>query len=97
MGLVAHLVKYIIEEISFASTPSNPNWENVKNYINDEEKLALFSVSDLKDYCRNNNIKGFSSLNKEGLVALICNKNNTSERDKKEKISFNQKSIEKNF
>ena len=95
LGLVAHLVKYIIEEISFASTPSNPNWENVKNYINDEEKLALFSVSDLKDYCRNNNIKGFSSLNKEGLVALICNKNNTNEREKKEKISFNQKSIEK--
>lgn len=95
LGLVAHLVKYIIEEISFASTPSNPNWKNIENYINDEEKLCLFSVSDLKDYCRNNNIKGFSSLNKEGLVALICNKNNTNEREKKEKISFNQKSIEK--
>lgn len=93
LGLVAHLVKYIIEEISFASTPSNPNWKNIENYINDEEKLCLFSVSNLKDYCRNNDIKGFSSLNKEGLIDLICNNNRPNEKDKKKKGFSIQKSL----
>lgn len=45
--------------------------EDVADYIDDEEKLMLFSVEQLKEYCRENGIKGYSSLNKSNLVDLI--------------------------
>ena len=51
----------------------DPTCEDVADYIDDEEKLMLFSVEQLREYCRENGIKGFSSLNKSNLVNLIVN------------------------
>lgn len=51
----------------------DPTCEDVADYIDDEEKLILFSVEQLKEYCRENGIKGYSSLNKSNLVNLIVN------------------------
>lgn len=45
--------------------------EEVSDYVNDREKLELFRVEQLKDYCRESGIRGFSSLNKAGIVDLI--------------------------
>lgn len=47
--------------------------EDVADYIDDENKLMLFNVEQLKEYCRENGIKGYSSLNKSNLVNLIVN------------------------
>ncbi len=96
VGLLAHLIKFIIEEASFGGGGSyafnnsisgnndetdafDPSFENVEDYINDEEKLMLFPISDLKDYCRDNEIKGFSNLNKYGLVHLIMSGQNETD------------------
>lgn len=45
--------------------------ENIEDYLDDSDTLMLFSVEQLKDYCRQNGIKGYSSLNKANLVELI--------------------------
>ena len=92
---LGHLVKFLVEEFggfgpiglggSEESDDFGPSLENVEDYLNDKEKLMMFSVSDLKDYCRDNEIKGFSSLNKSSLVSLIMssneNENNGSKKD----------------
>mgnify|MGYP002516897396 CR=1 FL=1 len=54
----------------------DPSCENVADYVNDKETLMLFPVSDLKDYCRDNEIRGFSTLNKHDLVDLIVSSSN---------------------
>lgn len=51
----------------------NPSMHTVDEYLDDKEILSKFPVSDLKDYCRMNDIKGFSKLNKDALVDLIVN------------------------
>lgn len=50
--------------------------ENVADYVDDSDTLMLFSVEQLKEYCRENGIRGYSSLNKSNLVDLIINRNN---------------------
>ena len=91
LGLIAHLVKYIIEEIPFfvfSDITSKKNLEkhdvgdffdnqmkNVGDYIENSEKLSLFTVQQLKEYCSNNNLTGYSKLNKSELIELITHKN----------------------
>ncbi|MCM1130586.1 MAG: AAA family ATPase [Anaeroplasma bactoclasticum] len=79
--LLAHLIKYIVEEASFSfggggyGFTSNSFEEgvdgDVSDYVDDPDSLAFFSVSELKEYCRENRIKGYSSLNKADLIDLI--------------------------
>lgn len=79
------------------------NYEKLDDCLNDEEKLSLFPISDLKQYCRDNKIKGFSNLNKQDIVKLIIESQNKinengsisknknvkkGENSKKEKITF---------
>lgn len=40
------------------------NYEKISDYINDKDKLMLFRVEQLKEYCRDNGINGYSSINK---------------------------------
>ncbi len=51
-------------------TFSNNN-NNITECLNDKESLLEFSLSSLKEFCRENEIKGFSALNKDDLVDLI--------------------------
>ncbi len=62
-----NMVKNTVEE------GFDPTCENVDDYINDEEKLIMFSASSLREYCRDNGIKGYSSATKRELVDLIIN------------------------
>lgn len=87
--LLAHLIKFIIEcivdNVTFGGGRyiSNKNGEDyfdtnveeVSDYIDNRETLKLFSVEQLKDYCRKNEIRGFSSLNKSALIDLIVESN----------------------
>ena len=67
--------------------------EDVADYIDDEDKLMLFSVEQLKDYCRENGIKGYSSLNKSNLVDLIVKSgSNENSADTKQTV---KKSVQK--
>ena len=59
------------EEIEEDEKYFDSTCENVADYIDDEKKLMLFSVEQLKEYCRENGIKGYSALNKSNLVDLI--------------------------
>lgn len=55
----------------------DPHIENVADYIDDQDTLMLFNMDQLKEYCRTNKIKGYSSLNKLELVDLIVNNSDT--------------------
>lgn len=81
--LIAHLIKYVIENISFArfraenygghyddDTFDNQT-EDVADYIDREDKLSLFTLSQLREYCRDNNIRGYSSMRKHEIIGLI--------------------------
>lgn len=60
--------------------------EKIVDYLDDKDGLMLFKVEQLKEYCRENAIKGYSSLNKSNLAELIvnnANKENTEISDKK--------------
>lgn len=45
--------------------------ENVCDYINMPEKLSLFTVQQLREYCQKNSLRGYSKLNKSELIDLI--------------------------
>ncbi len=92
--LIAHLIKFIVEciadNVGFGGGFGkgydyddeeeyfDNEIENIADYIDDRDMLMLFSVEQLKDYCRENRIKGYYSLNKSNLINLIIN---TSEID----------------
>ncbi len=107
--LLSHLVKYIIEEGDFdlpdfsdlfhRSTYSDEDRceeetddEDISNCI-DESKLQQFTVNELREYCRENNIRGFSSLNKQELIQLIIFQSDTEKESIKRKKSTNIRRI----
>ena len=45
--------------------------EEVSDYIDAPEQLALFTVQQLKTYCQENGVSGYSRLNKADLINLI--------------------------
>ena len=85
--LITHLIKYIIEECSYGGFVDRENQEyleeeneeeffdnqieNICDYINQPEKLSLFTVQQLREYCQENNLRGYSKLNKSELIDLI--------------------------
>ena len=91
VGLIAHLIKFISENVFLGGGFSGGNGrqykrqhgnddnyfdsenENVADYLDDKDTLILFSVEQLKNYCRENGIRGYSSLSKSELVDLISN------------------------
>ena len=87
--LIKYIVECIIDNVGFSGGIGrhydnigddedyfNPEMENVADYVDDSDTLMLFSVEQLKEYCRENGIRGYSSLNKSNLVDLIVNRNN---------------------
>lgn len=104
VALIAHLIKFAIEfiidtidEKKYGNCSDadeeieddfDPNIEEVSDYAKDSEKLMLFSVERLKEYCRKNGIKGYSSLKKASLVDLIVNYNdNETDKTKAKKVN----------
>ena len=96
LGLIAHLINYIIEECSYGGFGVRVNQEyleedeeeffdnqteNICDYINQPEQLSFFTVKQLRDYCKENNLNGYSKLNKSELIDLItstdCSQNDT--------------------
>jgi transitional endoplasmic reticulum ATPase len=75
IGLI-FLIKYIIEN-------RNVTYSTTTYSYNDEDDLESWTVSDLKDYCRDNGIRGYSQLNKAELIELI---NNSNEEDEEEEV-----------
>lgn len=82
--LIAHLIKYLVDYGSLGGSMRGRNAdsydgeeifdssiENIEDYLDDADALMLFSVEQLKYYCHQNEIKGYSSLNKANLVELI--------------------------
>ena len=99
LSLIAHLIKYIIEESSCGGFSSETRQvyleecedeeffdnqiENVCDYVKDPEKLSLFTVPQLKEYCQENNISGYSKLNKSDLIDLIMSYDTKQENSQK--------------
>lgn len=82
IGLIAHLIKYIIQEADFSSISFGRNTcstddcfdediGDIEDCIDSPDELQHFSVNELKNYCREQGIKGFSSLNKGAIIDLI--------------------------
>ena len=86
--LVAHFIKYIIEvifgnsndvrtkekckETNTGEYKFDNKLENVSDYIKSPEKLSLFTIQQLKNFCKMNNIIGYSNLSKSELISLIA-------------------------
>ena len=107
--LIAHLIKYVIENISFArfraenygdhfdgDTFDNQT-EDVADYVDQEDKLSLFTLSQLREYCRDNNVRGYSSMRKQQIIALIIGNALTEKSDdnKTECTKINEKAVNK--
>ena len=106
LALLAHLIRFIIEKVGGIvfhggdigyedeeNEDFDSSTENVADYVEDKDALMLFTVGQLKEYCRDNEIKGYSSLNKPALVDLIVhsNKPNTSRRGQKNRSNIFKK------
>lgn len=61
-----YLEEYDDEEDIF-----NNQIEDVCDYIDNPEKLSLFTVQQLREYCQENHLRGYSKLNKLQLIDLI--------------------------
>lgn len=100
LGLIAHLIKFIIEEYSYGGFGGGTRQgyldkyddneelfdnqiEHVCDYIEDPEKLSLFTVKQLKEYCQENNLSGYSKLNKSDLINLIISYDTKQENSQK--------------
>ncbi|MDE7215879.1 MAG: hypothetical protein K2O08_03630 [Clostridia bacterium] len=59
----------------------DPDMEDIADYVDDSDTLMLFSVEQLKEFCRENGIRGYSSLNKSNLVDLIVNQSSNETVD----------------
>ncbi len=71
------------------------NISEIKDCVNDYDKLQQFTVEELRDYCRNEGIKGFSNLNKNQLIDLIMlsNIDNVNKSKKTDKGNAHHKVI----
>ncbi|MBP5090964.1 MAG: ATP-binding protein [Bacilli bacterium] len=75
IALLAHLVKYFIDEARFGFAPpeiiGNACGLSVEECLDSREDLERFNKKQLIDYCRQNAISGYSGLNKAGVISLI--------------------------
>ncbi|MBQ8844577.1 MAG: AAA family ATPase [Clostridia bacterium] len=115
MGLIAHLIKYIIEECSYGGFGCGERQrnleeddddedffdnqrENVCDYINEPEKLSLFTAQQLREYCKYNNLNGYSKLNKSKLIDLItstdCSQKDTKKYNQSKVVNKKTNSLE---
>ena len=90
--LLSHLIKFVIELIADSGTGGyvptrktkditfNSYDEDIENYLNDGEALSQFTVTQLREYCRDNGFKGYSTMSKSQLVELIMS-GETAETD----------------
>ena len=90
--LLSHLIKFIIELIADSSAGGyvparktkdiafNSYNEDIEDYLNDGEALSQFTVTQLREYCRDNGFKGYSTMSKSQLVELIMS-GETAETD----------------
>lgn len=82
--LIQYIIEVLIEKIEMCGGPKqyecdddsdgdgfDPDCAYVKDYVKDKDTLMLFRVEQLKEYCRKNNIRGYSGRNKASLVDLI--------------------------
>lgn len=83
---IAHLIKFIVENASFGGygfedaekyteEDDEDGFDNstecVSDYVDNFDMLMRFTKEQLKEYCKCNNINGYSSLTKAGLASLI--------------------------
>jgi SpoVK/Ycf46/Vps4 family AAA+-type ATPase len=113
LGLIAHLIKYIIEECSYGGFGVRVNQEyleedeeeffdnqteNICDYINQPEQLSFFTIKQLREYCKENNLNGYSKLNKSELIDLItsadCSQNDTKKYNQPKVVNKKTNSLE---
>ena len=113
LGLIAHLIKYIIEECSYGGFGVRVNQEyleedeeeffdnqteNICDYINQPEQLSFFTIKQLREYCKENNLNGYSKLNKSELIDLItstdCSQNDTKKYNQSKVVNKKTNSLE---
>ena len=105
ISLLAHLMKYIVENIYFSLGETyyendnssdkdfNNYIEDVADYVEDADKLNYFNLSQLKEYCRDNEIKGYSTMNKNQIINLINNNGDNTKnmtRTNKKESKYNK-------
>lgn len=99
IALFVHLIAFTIESISYSGTGdyyqeyTNNNSSVIDNYTSEEAALYQLTIPQLKEYCRNNGLTGYSSMTKDELVYLILN--NQSQMDESGLENNSNKPIKK--
>lgn len=95
--LIMHFIKFIIVNANphkKQQTPELAHKDNAKTEnnkteeISNEDDLTSYTVKQLKEYCRDNNISNYSSLNKSELIELINSNKNKQTSNETSKITF---------
>ena len=91
--LIVHLIIFIIECKEGTSdydleepaiVDKDGNEYTIDDVLYDRDALMAFNKENLCDWCRNNNITGYSKLNKSELVSLIMESNTSIKKNKEE-------------
>ena len=73
------IIIMLIGGVSGAGNDSDDDLDDEAYKIDDvrdnPEKLKLFSKDELIEWCKDNGVKGYSKLNKDGVISLIINSN----------------------
>lgn len=95
--LTMHFIKFIIENATphIRERTRKPfRKKNIKNKKDENERtsnkddLTSYTVKELKEYCKDNNITNYSTLNKSELIELINSSKNTNKnKPRKNRIS----------
>ena len=109
LGLIAHLIKYIIEKPTHSDFDAKESLEDeeeffdnqiesVCDYVNQPEQLSFFTIKQLREYCKENNLNGYSKLNKTELIDLItsadCSQNDTKKHSLSKVVNKKANSLE---
>lgn len=77
-------VSYQSDEEDEEEFDFDPDVENVEDHLDDPGALSCFTKEQLRDYCREHNISGYSKLSKEDLISLIMQSSeNFAEKEQK--------------
>ena len=99
IALLTHLIAFIIDSFSYSSTGDyyqeykSNNSNVIDNCTSEEAALYQLTIPQLKEYCRNNGLTGYSSMTKDELVYLILN--NQSQMDENGLENKSNKPIKK--
>ncbi|MCI7003484.1 MAG: AAA family ATPase [Clostridia bacterium] len=97
--LIMHFIKFIVQNANpitrertqkkfHKKNKKSKKDNNIEEYTTDKDDFSSYTVKELKEYCKGNNITNYSTLSKDELIKLIqSNPNENKSKPRKNKIN----------